>query len=69
MTALTFKPDGRMLILLKTGQVRVYKDGTLLQTPALNIPSKICTGNERGLLGMTMDPNFAANHYVYLYYT
>jgi hypothetical protein len=36
-SALTFTPDGRMLVLLQTGQVRVYKDGNLLQTPALDI--------------------------------
>jgi glucose/arabinose dehydrogenase/PKD repeat protein len=72
MTGLTFTPDGRMLVLLKTGQVRVYKDGKLLQTPALNIPSsRICAGNERGLLGVAVDPDFgsAGHNYVYLYYT
>ncbi|HEX5914199.1 MAG TPA: hypothetical protein VFY54_13820, partial [Rubrobacter sp.] len=31
-SGLTFTPDGRMLVPLKTGQVRVYKNGNLLQT-------------------------------------
>jgi hypothetical protein len=47
-SGLTFTPDGRMLVLLKTGQVRVYKDGTLLYTPALDISSRVCGEGERG---------------------
>src|SRR4051812_30970058 len=43
---LAFTPDGRMLIPLKTGQVRVYKNGQLLQTPALKLNSngRMCSG-------------------------
>src|SRR5918994_1549287 len=67
--ALAFTPDGRMLIATQPGQLRVYKNGTLLQTPALNISGRICSNSERGLLGVAVDPNFSANHYVYLYYT
>jgi glucose/arabinose dehydrogenase/PKD repeat protein len=71
MTGLTFTPDGRMLILTKTGQVRVYKDGTLLQTPALDISSRVCSGSARGLVGVAVDPGFgtAGHNYVYLYYS
>jgi hypothetical protein len=47
-SGLTFTPDGRMLVLVKTGQVRVYKDGTLLRAPALDISSRVCPGHERG---------------------
>jgi glucose/arabinose dehydrogenase/PKD repeat protein len=70
-TGLTFTPDGRMLVLLKTSQVRVYKDGRFLQTPALDISSQICPGHERGLLGVAVDPDFgtAGHNYVYLFYT
>ena len=68
---LAFTPDGRMLIPLKTGQVRVYKNGQLLQTPALNISSRMCSGRESGLLGIALDPGFgtAGHNYVYLFYT
>jgi glucose/arabinose dehydrogenase len=68
-TALAFMPDGRMLITSRFGQVRVYKSGALLPTPALNIGSKLCTNSERGLLGIAVDPQFAQNPYVYVYYT
>ena len=71
MTGLTFTPDGRMLILIRTGQVRVYKNGQLLQVPALDISPSTCTGGDRGLLGVAVDPDFgtAGHNYVYLYYT
>ena len=66
---LAFTPDGRMLVATQPGQLRVYKNGELLQTPALDLSGKICTNSERGLLGVAVDPNFSTNHYVYLYYT
>jgi uncharacterized repeat protein (TIGR01451 family) len=68
-TALAFTPDGRLLITAKTGSLRVFKDGTLLATPALNISAKVCSDNERGMLGVAVDPSFASNQFVYLYYT
>ena len=67
--ALDFTPDTRMLVATQLGQVRVYKSGQLLQTPALDLSGKICKSFSQGLLGLTVDPNFAANHYVYLFYT
>jgi glucose/arabinose dehydrogenase len=59
--ALAFTPDGRMLVATQPGQLRVYKNGQLLQTPALDISSKLCTNSERGLLGVAVDPNFSTN--------
>jgi glucose/arabinose dehydrogenase len=67
--ALAFTPDERMLILSKEGQLRVYEDGALLETPALDLTDKICYNNARGLQGVAVDPNFAQNHYIYLFYT
>jgi glucose/arabinose dehydrogenase len=68
-TALAFTPDGRMLVATQPGQLRVYKNGQLLATPALDISSKICANAERGMLGVAVDPSFSTNKYVYLYYT
>jgi glucose/arabinose dehydrogenase len=68
-TALAFTPDGRLLITRQPGVLRIYKNGSLLGTPALNISSKVCSDVERGLLGVAVDPAFATNHYIYLYYT
>jgi glucose/arabinose dehydrogenase len=68
-TALAFTPDGRLLITTQGGNLRVW-NGSLITTPALTIPaSSICTNSERGLLGVAVDPNFAANRRIYLFYT
>ncbi len=66
-TSMAFAPDGRLFVCLQQGQVRVIKNGFLLSTPFLSIP--VDSFNERGLLGIAFDPNFATNHYVYLYHT
>ncbi|HYN20629.1 MAG TPA: PQQ-dependent sugar dehydrogenase, partial [Thermoanaerobaculia bacterium] len=69
-TALAFTPDGRLLVTTQPGTLRVYQAGTLLATPAVMFaPSQICTNGERGLLGVAVDPAFASNHFIYLFYT
>ncbi|MFN0124952.1 MAG: PQQ-dependent sugar dehydrogenase, partial [Blastocatellia bacterium] len=66
---LTWALDGRMFIWQESGIVRIYKNGALLPTPFLNISARVNTVNDRGLLGLALDPNFATNGYVYLLYT
>jgi glucose/arabinose dehydrogenase len=70
-TDLTFAPDGRMLVTTQPGQLRVIADGALLPTAALDLAANgtICTNAERGLLGVAVDPGFATNGSIYLYYT
>lgn len=68
-TAVAFTPDGRMLITTQSGRLRVFKDGALLAAPALDLSAAICSNSERGLLGVAVDPSFAANRAIYLYYT
>ena len=46
------------------------KNGALLPTPFLTIPSTpSAQSGERGLLGVAFDPAFASNRFVYVYYT
>ena len=66
-TGFEFAPDGRVFILERTGAVKIYKNGALLPDPFVTLPS-VDTG-DRGLMGIAFDPDYAANHYVYLYYT
>jgi glucose/arabinose dehydrogenase/PKD repeat protein len=66
---LAFTPDGRLLVISKSGKLWVHRDGQLLQIPALDISNKVCSNGDRGLLGVAVDPNFATNNYIYLYYT
>ncbi len=36
----------------------------------MTIPAnRLCSNSERGLLGIAVDPNFASNNYIYIYYT
>src|SRR5688500_12304377 len=66
-TAMQFAPDGRLFVCEQGGRLRVIKDGALLPTPFLTLT--VSSVGERGLLGVTFDPAFATNHYVYVYYT
>jgi glucose/arabinose dehydrogenase len=67
-TDMEFSPDGRLFVAEEEGKVLIVKpDGT--QGTFLDISSKVDIMGERGLLGIAFDPNFATNHYVYLYYT
>ena len=67
-TALAFTPDGRLLITTQGGSLRIFQNGSLLGTAALTI-SSICTNSEQSLLGVAVDPSFASNNYIYLFYT
>jgi glucose/arabinose dehydrogenase len=66
---LAFAPDGRIFIWQEDGIVRIFKNGALLPTPFINLQPRVNTVNDRGLLGLALDPNFASNGYVYLLYT
>jgi glucose/arabinose dehydrogenase len=65
-TAMEFAPDGRLFVLEQTGDVNLIRgDGTTWTALHLDVDS----AGERGLLGIAFDPDFADNHFVYLYYT
>jgi len=69
-TTMEFSPDGRLFVTQQTGQLRVLTNANppvLLSTPFLSVTTT--TDGERGLLGVAFDPNFAANRFVYVYYT
>ncbi|MEN9933756.1 MAG: hypothetical protein RLZZ387_335 [Chloroflexota bacterium] len=68
-TSLAFTPDGRLLITTQPGALRVYRAGVLLPQPALSLGARVCANSERGLLGMALDPGFAENGHLYLFYT
>ncbi len=64
---MAFAPDGRLFVCQQGGQLRVIENGVLLSTPFVTVT--VNASGERGLLGVAFDPNFATNHFVYVYYT
>lgn len=68
--AMAFAPDGRLFLCERfTGQVRILRDGVLEPQPWFTISYPQQPGNESGLLGIAIDPQFLTNGYVYLFYT
>src|SRR5512133_1265933 len=66
--AMAFDPQGRLFYTEKdTGYVRLFANGTLQSAPV--IVFTVNSDNERGLLGIAVDPDFSQNHYIYVYYT
>jgi glucose/arabinose dehydrogenase len=68
-TAFAHLPDGRILIAEKSGLVRLYKNGAVLDEPFLDLRGRVNDYWDRGLLGLAVDPDFARNGFVYLLYT
>jgi glucose/arabinose dehydrogenase len=67
-TAMAFAPDGRLFVCEQGGRLRVISStGALRATPFVTV--NVNSSGERGLLGVTFDPNFATNRFVYVYYT
>lgn len=69
---MAFLPDGRMLIIeQKTGDVMAWSGNNGLNSTAIYTVTELNTsGNERGLLGIAVDPRFSptSNAYIYLFY-
>jgi glucose/arabinose dehydrogenase len=59
---------GTMLIFQKNGLVRVFKNGALLPAAFVDFRGKVNTYDDRGMLGLAIDPDFQNNGYVYLAY-
>jgi glucose/arabinose dehydrogenase len=66
-TAMAFSPDGRLFVSQQNGKIIVIKNGSKLATPFHTL--NVSAGGTQGLLGLTFDPQFATNGYVYVHYT
>ncbi len=66
--AMQFAPDGRLFYAQLAGDIRIIgADGSPQSEPFAHVDPAL--NIEWGLTGLTLDPDFAANHYVYIYYT
>ena len=69
-TAFRFAPDGKVFVAEKSGKILVY-DGLADHTPTVfaDLRTEVYNANDRGLLGLALDPQFSAAHpYVYVLY-
>ncbi len=74
---MAFLPDSRLLWVERKGAIKLMNPETRVITEVGTIPvsTKYTTKDgkkseaEDGLLGITIDPNFTSNHWVYLYYS
>jgi glucose/arabinose dehydrogenase len=63
--------DKRLFIAVREGRIMISTpDGTLQPDLLLDIRDRVYTdGNEMGLLGLAVHPNFASNGQIYVHYT
>ncbi len=57
-------PDGRIFFIEIAGKVKVFHPDTHQTVEAASIP--VFTGQENGMLGMALDPEFAKTQWIYL---
>jgi glucose/arabinose dehydrogenase/PKD repeat protein len=70
--SLAVLPDGRVLHSARTGQVRIHNPQTGLNTLVADMresPQGLYQHDEEGVQGIAIDPNFASNRWVYVYYS
>jgi glucose/arabinose dehydrogenase/regulation of enolase protein 1 (concanavalin A-like superfamily) len=62
-----FGPNGDIYLGEQSGVILIYRNGAILPTPVVSLNTD--GTNEKGLLGLALDPNFATNGYIYVSYT
>jgi len=70
-TNIEFLPDGRMLVGELAGKIKILPSPytTPDPTPFLQLTNVGSAGVQQGLFDIVLDPNFASNHYYYVFYT
>jgi glucose/arabinose dehydrogenase len=65
--AMDFAPDGRIFLTERPGRIRTIERGQLHPEPWMKLD--VASGGEAGLLGLTIDPLFSKNRYIYVAYS
>lgn len=65
--AMTFLPDGRLLVTQKSGQLKLFNVASRQTGDILGVPP-IAYGGQGGFGDVVLHPQFASNRYVYLSY-
>jgi len=59
-----FLPDGRFIVTEKGGKIRIVTPAGEVGAPLSGVP-QVAVGGQGGMLGITLDPQFATNRMVY----
>lgn len=65
---MAFLPDGRALVTEKSGEIRIIKDGKLLDEKISGVPAVRDKG-QGGLMDIQLHPDYATNGWIYLTYS
>lgn len=63
--SLVFTSDTRMLITERSGRLRLVENG-VLRDEALFVFPEVSKQGEEGLMGLTLDPEYASNRFIYV---
>ena len=66
---LAVAPDGRVFFVERAGKFYLYDPVSRKTRLLYDFPVKAVDKYLNGLLGMTIDPHFSQNHYLYFFYT
>ena len=66
--ALTFLPNGDLLITEHGGRLRIVRDGVLDPEPLAGHPGRLHDRRRKGLMDIALHPRFAENQFVYFTY-
>ncbi|MBL7873336.1 MAG: PQQ-dependent sugar dehydrogenase [Cyclobacteriaceae bacterium] len=64
---MAFLPDGRAMVTEKDGEIRIIKDGKLLEEKISGVP-EVFNNGQGGLLDIQLHPDYAKNGWIYISY-
>ncbi|MEM9054189.1 MAG: PQQ-dependent sugar dehydrogenase [Pseudomonadota bacterium] len=62
-------PDGSLLVTEREGRLRLITEDGLVEAPISGIPADLHVERQGGVLGITLDPDFANNNKLYIAYS
>ena len=68
-TSLAFAPNGEMFVAEKDGSILHFDDPPSSSQPVVDLGTQVYSAGDRGLLGMTLDPAFPDEPYLYALFT
>ncbi|MEK7266180.1 MAG: PQQ-dependent sugar dehydrogenase, partial [Pseudomonadota bacterium] len=66
--SMAFTPDGDILIVEKTGGLRVFRNGALLSDAVSGLPGDVMINADSGYHDITLDPDFVTTRRVFIAY-